>query len=85
MTTKKRNDFRVFEETTTSGKQVWRIRIGGEKGTNITTLNTLEEANEMARQLNIDPWFAERGQTRKDRGGVRPNENSKQTEVDNQS
>ncbi len=77
MLAKNRDDFRVFEEITTRGKQIWRIRVGGKKGTNITSLNTLEEANQMARQLNIDPWFSERGQTRKDRAGRYPDEPSK--------
>jgi hypothetical protein len=67
MGSKNRNDFRVFEERTSKGSTAWRIRVGGSKGTLITSLNTIEEANEMAKQLNIDPWYAERGQTRKDR------------------
>ncbi len=63
----KRDDYRVFEEITPKGKPIWRIKIGGKKGTTITCLNSLEEATEYARQLNLDPWYSERGNTRKDR------------------
>jgi hypothetical protein len=67
MLAKNRNDFRVFEEETMRGKKLWVVRIGGSKGTVITCLNSLDEATETARQLNLDPWFLSRGQTRKDR------------------
>jgi hypothetical protein len=64
MVTKTRNDFRVYEEVTTVGKQVWRIRSGGRRGDVTTTCNSLAEATEMASQLNLDPWFLNRGDTR---------------------
>lgn len=65
--TKIRNDFYVFEETRRTGETVWRVRIGGKRGTGITTCQTQEKADEIARQLNIDPWFLDRGNTRADR------------------
>ncbi len=68
----KRDDYRVFEGITTKGKTIWRIKLGGKKGTTVTCLNSLEEATEYARQLNLDPWYSERGQTRKDRAGSYP-------------
>jgi hypothetical protein len=37
------------------------------KGTSITSCNSLEQANETARQLNLDPWYLDRGNTRADR------------------
>jgi len=67
MVTKVRNDYRVYEETTQTGKTIWRIRIGGKKGTAITTCQTQEKADEVSRQLNIDPWYLDRGNTRADR------------------
>ena len=78
MLAKKRNDFRVFQEVTTLGKTLWRIRTGGAKGHMITSLNSLAEAEETARQLNLDPWFLDRGQTRKDRADQSPNVAPKQ-------
>lgn len=62
-----RNDFRVYEETRRTGETVWRVKSGGKRGTVITTCQTLEKANETARQLNIDPWFLGRGNTQTDR------------------
>jgi hypothetical protein len=61
------NDFKAYEETTTTGKVLWRIRTGGRKGDVITSCATKEIANEMVRQLNIDPWYLDRGDTRLER------------------
>jgi hypothetical protein len=68
----KRDDFRVFEELTSTGKHAWRIRVGGSKGTIVYSNKSFEEATEMARQLNLDPWYAERGNTSKDRAARYP-------------
>jgi len=57
MVTKVRNDFKVYEEVTTLGKTLWRIRIGGRKGDMVTSCNSVEQAAEVARQLNLDPWY----------------------------
>ncbi len=65
--TKIRNDFRTFEEVTTLGKTLWRVRSGGKAGDVITSCNSLEQAEETARQLNIDPWHLGRGDTRAER------------------
>lgn len=65
--TKIRNDFRVFEEVTTLGKTLWRIKVGGKKGEVLTSCNSLESANTLAKNLNIDPWYLDRGQTRNER------------------
>jgi hypothetical protein len=66
MTNKPRTDYRVYEEITTQGKTLWRIRSGGKRGDIITSCNSVDEANEISVQLNIDPWFLYRGQTRRD-------------------
>jgi hypothetical protein len=63
----KRNDFKVYEEVTSTGKTLWRIRSGSSKGDVATNCKTEEQAIEVARQLNIDPWFLARNDTRKDR------------------
>jgi len=65
--TKIRNDFRVFEEVTTRGKTMWRVRSGGKGGDCVSSCNSLSEATVLAKNLNIDPYFLERGQTRNDR------------------
>jgi hypothetical protein len=62
-----RNDFRVFEEVTTLGKTLWRIKIGGKGGETITSCASLESANALAENLNIDPWYLNRGDTRVER------------------
>ena len=64
---KQRNDFKVYEETTTIGETVWRVRAGGCKGQVTTTCRSKEQADESARLLNIDPYHFERGYTRADR------------------
>lgn len=64
---KTRNDYKVYEDTNRKGEQVWRIRAGGINGDTITTSKSKEAAIEQAQNLNIDPYFYERGQTRADR------------------
>jgi hypothetical protein len=59
-----RNDFRVYEEVTMTSKTLWRIRSGGKRGDVATNCKTEKEAKEIARQLNLDPWFLHRGDTR---------------------
>jgi hypothetical protein len=59
-----RNDFKVYEEETMTGNIIWRIRSGGKRGDVATNCKTEKEANEIARQLNLDPWFLHRGDTR---------------------
>lgn len=65
--TKIRNDYRVFEENRRNGETIWCVRSGGKRGTLITICRTQEKANETAQQLNIDPWYLDRGNTRADR------------------
>lgn len=67
MVNKMRNDFKVYEEKDKSGAAIWRIRTGGTKGDVATNCRSLEEATEIARQLNLDPWFLSRGDTRAER------------------
>jgi hypothetical protein len=64
---KQRNDFRVYEETDRYGVIIWRIKLGGARGEVVTTCRSEEQANEYARQLNIDPYYFDRGQTRAER------------------
>ena len=64
---KPRNDFRVFEEVNRKEETVWRIKVGGAKGEVMTTCRSKEEADEQARQLNIDPYYFDRGYTLADR------------------
>ena len=56
----KTNDFRVYEEVTTKGKTLYRVKTGGIKGDIITSCTTQKAAEEVARNLNIDPWFLDR-------------------------
>ena len=64
---KPRNDFRVFEEVNRKEETVWRIKVGGAKGEVMTTCRSKEEADEQARQLNIDPYYFDCGYTLADR------------------
>jgi hypothetical protein len=64
---KVRNDFRVYEEINRKGETEWRIKVGGAKGETMTKCRSKEEADESARQLNIDPYYLERGYTVADR------------------
>lgn len=63
----KHQDFKVFHEQDTQGRQFWRVRSGGEKGDVATSCSNLEDAKKIAHQLNLDPWFLDRGFTRKER------------------
>tara|TARA_B100000780_G_scaffold218265_1_gene157429 strand:+ start:205 stop:456 length:252 start_codon:yes stop_codon:yes gene_type:complete len=66
MHSSKRNDYRVVETTRReTGKPIWKITVGGD--INVTTCNTLAEATALAKNLNLDPYYLERGQTRADR------------------
>ena len=67
MTKRMRNDYKVYEETNRKGELVWRIRTGGAEGDTVTTAKSKEAAIEQAQNLNIDPYFYDRGQTRADR------------------
>jgi hypothetical protein len=69
--TKLKNDFKVYQEVTTTGKTIWRIRSGGRRGDVATNCNSEFEATEITRQLNLDPWFLSRGDTRVERNAVR--------------
>ena len=62
-----RNDFKVYQEKTIQGKTIWRVRSGGPRGDVSTNSYNKDTAEEFARQLNIDPWFFSRGDTRADR------------------
>ena len=61
-----RNDHTVHETTNTAGEPRWQIRIGGtSKGSyNVTTCRAKEIADYQAEQLNLDPYYFSRGQTR---------------------
>jgi hypothetical protein len=59
------NDFRVSEWTTIRGQQRWRVLVGGTDV--VTVCHTLKDAQNIAKNLNIDPWFLDRGNTRADR------------------
>ena len=61
---KQRNDFKIFEGTNRAGTTVWHIKLGGNKGQIITTCRSKEQADEQAKQLNIDPYYFDRGFTR---------------------
>jgi hypothetical protein len=61
---KTRQDFKVYEEQTRSGKTLWRIKTGGINGDVVTSCSTNEQANYFAFKLNQDPWFMNRGDTR---------------------
>jgi len=64
---KTRKDFKVYEEQTTTGKTLWRIKSGGEQGDIATSCRTKEEADYIAFKLNQDAWFLNRGDTRAER------------------
>jgi hypothetical protein len=63
----KRTDFKVYKETTRMGGTSWRVRSGGPTGDVTTNCKSLEAAEKLADQLNLDPWFLDRGNTRADR------------------
>lgn len=62
-----RNDFKVYEEKDKQDRKIWRIRSGGRNGDVATHCRSVNEANEVARQLNLDPWYLSRGDTRLER------------------
>ena len=59
-----RNDYRVTETTRRTGEQVWKVTVGS--GLVVSTCTTLSRAQELAKNLNADPWFLDRGNTRAD-------------------
>jgi hypothetical protein len=63
-----RNDYTVLETRNYRGEVRWKVRIGGslklKDGYTVTTCKTKEDADYQAQQLNIDPYFFSRGQTR---------------------
>jgi hypothetical protein len=59
----KRNDFRIVEKKR-NGTIIWSILYGG---TPFTNCRDYESAVELARQLNLDPYYLGRGQTQADR------------------
>jgi|TARA_B110000259_G_scaffold36755_1_gene41524 hypothetical protein len=61
-----RTDYKVVESTRTlTGAKTWTVMVGGD--IRVTTCNTPEHAYELAKNLNLDTYFLERGQTRADR------------------
>ena len=61
----KRNDFRVVPHKDLHGNARWKIMIG--RTETATICQTKQEAIELAKNLNLDPWYLERGQTREER------------------
>ena len=61
---KVRKDFTVNEYVNKQGETRWQVISGG---TVVTVCRALKEAQEIATNLNIDPWFLDRGNTRADR------------------
>ena len=69
--TKKRNDYKVYDYRSSAYPELaqWQIRIGESDrlAVVVSTFRDYDKAVETARQLNIDPWFLDRGNTRADR------------------
>jgi hypothetical protein len=69
--TKVRNDYKVYEYRSSNEPDVqqWQIRIGESSRDPevISTFRKHELALETAKQLNLDPFYFGRGQTRADR------------------
>ena len=59
------NDFKVSEWTTTYGEPRWRVMVGGTDV--VSVCRSLEQAQTLAKNLNKDPWFLDKGNTRADR------------------
>ena len=62
------NDFRVFTyvDTARPTVELWKVTLGG-NGANSTILTIAAdeaEADRIAEELNKDPWYLDRGQTR---------------------
>tara|TARA_B110000503_G_scaffold139136_1_gene226826 strand:+ start:65 stop:280 length:216 start_codon:yes stop_codon:yes gene_type:complete len=64
---KVRKDFIVDEYINKQGELRWRVISGG---TVVTICRALKEAQELVTNLNIDPWFLDRGFTRADRAAA---------------
>jgi|TARA_B110000914_G_C15087862_1_gene275924 hypothetical protein len=62
---KVKNDYTVSEWHNVKGEQRWRVLVGG--GDVVTVCHSLEKAQHIAKNMNIDPWFLDRGNTRADR------------------
>jgi|GEM_PF-2070718 len=58
-----RNDFTILETNRTTGQKIWQIILGGKA---ITVCVTEKQAVDLAKNLNLDPYFLNRGQTRSD-------------------
>ena len=61
---KVRKDFTVNEYVNKQGETRWQVICGGSV---VTVCRALKESQELATNLNIDPWFLDRGHTRADR------------------
>jgi len=68
MRANKRNDYRVVKTTRRTGEQVWKVTVGGTE--TVSTCTSIEQAQALAKNLNLDPWFLDRGNTRADRNRV---------------
>jgi hypothetical protein len=68
---KQRNDYHIRPYATKLNpeRKLWQVYIGEDEV--ITTCRSLEGAQELVRNLNIDPWFLGRMQTRDDRNANR--------------
>ena len=62
--TKAKNDFTIDKWVTLHGEQRWRVIVAGRP---LTVCHNLKHAQYLAKNLNIDHWFMDRGQTRIDR------------------
>ena len=61
----KRTDFKVIPHKDLRGNARWKVMIGGTE--TVTICHTEQQANELAKNLNLDPWYLDRNQTRADR------------------
>ena len=64
---KKRNDYKYksFRHPRNPDRELFQVHLGGD--VLVTTCRSESEAVEVCKNLNIDPWFLDRGQTRDDR------------------
>jgi len=65
MHSSKRTDFKVKPHKDLRGNARWKVTIGGTE--TVTICHTEQHANELAKNLNLDPWYLDRGQTRAER------------------
>ncbi len=49
-----RNDFTILETNRTTGQKIWQIILGGKA---ITVCVTEKQAVDLAKNLNLDPYF----------------------------